>query len=93
MIFPIYDISKLFYDSSTAPGFRGARGANFLQARFLGRWVGALLQLAQDLEQMPPDVGSLPPSQLRGVHGVQQFLLYTPVTVDGRQACRDRRHR
>ena len=54
--------------------------------------MGALLQLAQDLEQMPPDVGSLPPSQLRGVHGggggggggggrFMLFLLYAPVAV------------
>ena len=42
--------------------------------------VGALQQLAQDLEQTALDVGSLPTSQLQGVIGVEQFLLDAPVS-------------
>ncbi len=53
--------------------------------------VGALLQLAQDLEQTALDVGSLSTSQLQGVKGVEQFLLDAPVAIDGPHARRDHR--
>jgi len=52
-------------------------------------WFGALLPLAQNLEQMALDVGSLPPSQLLGVNGVEQLLLDAPVAIDGAKARRD----
>jgi hypothetical protein len=52
----------------------------------------ALLQLAQDIDQTAPDVGSLPPSQLLGVKGVEQLALDAPVAVDGPQARRHHTH-
>jgi hypothetical protein len=53
--------------------------------------VGALLALAQDIDQTALDVGSLPPSQLLGVKGVDQLVLDAPVAIDGHQARRDHR--
>jgi hypothetical protein len=38
---------------------------------------------------MAQDVGSLPPSQLLGVKGVEQLLLDAPVAKDGAKARRD----
>jgi hypothetical protein len=65
------------------PDFAVHLREKFYQLLLQNGRVGALLQLAQNLEQTALDVGSLPPSQLQGVIGVAQFLLDAPVAVDG----------
>ena len=68
------------------PDFAVHLREKFYQLLLQNGRVGALLQLAQNLEQTALDVGSLPPSQLQGVIGVAQFLLDAPVALDGPQA-------